>query len=78
MTGRQLIIYILTNNLEDKELFKDGKFLDFLTVDEVAVKFKVGRAVIKTWNDLGLLEGFEIGDSIFFPKDVADPRKTVK
>lgn len=29
MTGKELILYILENNLEDSEIFKDGKFLDF-------------------------------------------------
>lgn len=79
MTGRQLIIYILLNDLEDEMINKDGKFLDFLTEDEVAAKFKVGPATIKTWCSLGLVKGFfYIGDSIFFPKDIADPRKAVK
>lgn len=78
MTGRQLILYILMNDLEDDVVFKDGKFLDFLTEEEVAAKFKVGTATVKTWCTLGLVKGFKIGDSIFFPKDIADPRKAVE
>ena len=52
MTGKELILYILENNLEDSEIFKDGRFLDFLTVSEAAVKFNVGEATVKTWLDL--------------------------
>lgn len=75
MTGKQLIIYILLNNLEDEMIFKEGKFLDFLTEEEVAAKFEVGVATVRGWCALGTIKGFTIGDSIFFPKDVVDPRK---
>ena len=33
MTGRDLIIYILENELEDKPVVLDGGFLDLLTVE---------------------------------------------
>lgn len=75
MTGKQLILYILLNDLENEMIFKDGKFLDFLTEEEVAAKFEVGVATVKSWCALGQVKGFTIGDSIFFPKDIADPRK---
>lgn len=67
MTGRELIMYILQNNLEDKPVLEDGKFVGFLTVEEVAVKFNVGPATIKTWIALGLLEGMSIGNTIYIP-----------
>lgn len=67
MTGRDLIIYILQNNLEDKPVFENGKILGFLTVSEAAVKFNVGTAVIKLWYKLGILSGFKIGEEIYIP-----------
>lgn len=42
MTGRDLIIYILQNNLEDEEMFIDAKCLGFLDENDVAAKFEVG------------------------------------
>lgn len=78
MTGKELIIYILSNNLENEMIFKDGKFLNFMTKEEAAVKFEVGTATIEAWCALGLVKGFTIGDSIFFPRDMANPMKIVK
>lgn len=50
MTGRALIIYILENNLENKEIFKDGKIVGFISVSEAASKFNVGVGTVKTWS----------------------------
>ena len=36
MTGRDLIVYIMLNKLEDEQVFKDGKLLGFLTEAEAA------------------------------------------
>lgn len=46
MTGRDLIIYILANGLEDEEVFQDGKFIGFVTAGEAAAKLGVGVATI--------------------------------
>ena len=70
MTGRDLIIYILKNNLEDQPVFENGKLIGFLTVDEAALKFGVGPATIKIWYTLGVLQGIEIGGEIFIPGNV--------
>ena len=60
MTGRDLIVYILENHLENEELFNDGNFLGFLTIDEAA-------AVIALF-ELGKLPGVKIGETIYiFP-----------
>ena len=60
MTGRDLIIYILENHLENEELFKDGTFPGLLTYDEAAKKFNVGVHTIRTWVELGMLEQVSI------------------
>ena len=76
MTGRELIIYILSNNLENEEVIKDGVFVGLISEDQVAAKFGVGAATVWAWFLLGEIKGFQIGDHLYFLKDVADPRKT--
>ena len=65
MTGRDLIIYILENNLENEILFKDGKIPGLITIEEAALKFNVGFETVKLWFNLDILPGVEIGDSIY-------------
>lgn len=73
MTGRDLIIYILENNLENTKVFEDGKLLGFLSIEEVAVQFDVGIATIKVWLDVGYIKGIKFGDKIYIPvKSVSD------
>ena len=64
MTGRELIIYILQNNLEnvviDVEL--ENNTINpliplFITEQEAAIKFNVGLKTIRTWYYLGELPG---------------------
>lgn len=73
MTGRELIVYILRNNLEDKPVFEDGKFIGFLTPYEAAVKFEVGVATIKTWIDLHWIDSINIGGATYIPADADAP-----
>jgi hypothetical protein len=77
MTGKEMILYILHNNLEDTVVLKDGIFIGFMTEEEAAVKFGVGVATIRAWYACKMLEGMEIGGSLYFCKDVADPRSTI-
>lgn len=77
MTGRDLIIYILQNNLEDEPIFKDGKLIGFMTEVEAAMKFDVGCATIRAWVGLGFLKGFKIGDVLYIPANSEDPQKVI-
>ncbi len=66
--GRDLIIYILENHLEDEPICIDDRFLNLMSVGEAAVKFNVGEATIKTWYACGVLDGIRIGNEIYiFP-----------
>lgn len=77
MTGRDLIIYILTNNLEDKEVVINGVFVGFMTEDEAALKFGVGISTVRTWHNLGMIKGFEVGGTVYYPKHaVVEPLST--
>lgn len=67
MTGRDLIIYILSNGLEDKPIFEDGSVLGFLTVTEAAQKFEVGTATVTLWCSFGMLDHIRIGGQTYIP-----------
>lgn len=67
MTGKELIIYILQNNLEDEQVIADSKLLGFMTVDEAAAKFGVGVETVKTWVLLGVIEHVLMDTKIYIP-----------
>ena len=67
MTGRDLIVYILTNGLEDQPIYEDGNILGFMTAAEAAENFDVGLATIKVWVNEGTLDGVRIGDELYIP-----------
>jgi predicted transcriptional regulator len=67
MTGRELILYILQNHLEDEPVVKDGKLVGFMSVDEVASKFNVGAATVTAWIDMGFIIAVQIGNALYIP-----------
>jgi hypothetical protein len=73
MTGRDLIVYILANNLENEPIFKDGKFIGFLTAGEAAAKMNVGVATIYVWVSQKLIDGALIGDTLYIPANFEPP-----
>ena len=75
MTGKELILYILQNNLENEIVIKDSIFVWLMNEEEAAVKFGVGVATIKAWYIYGMLSGTKIGDHLYFLRNTSDPRK---
>lgn len=67
MTGRDLILYILSNGLENEPVFKNGKFIGFLTPDEVAVQKNVGLATVHAWVHQDRLESVAVREGIYIP-----------
>ena len=67
MTGRELIIYILENGLENEPVIKDGKFVGFNTASEVAVKMDVGVATVEALLSMGRLQGERVNPGIYIP-----------
>lgn len=65
MTGRDLIIYILENNLENEPIFTNSKLLGFITIEEAALKYNVGPATVKLWFDLNVIPGIKLGEEIY-------------
>lgn len=76
MTGRDLIIYILKNGLEDKQIFENGKLVGFMDVSEAALKFNVGTSTIEVWCIMGVLPHITIGMNYYIPVDAE--RKEIK
>lgn len=72
MTGRELIMYILENHLEDEQVYKDGKLMGFLTVEEAALKFNVGPETIKVWYAINALPGFKLGDELYISDRIVE------
>lgn len=73
MTGRDLVLYIVKNRLEDEEIIKDGRLLGFLSVNEVAARESVGVHTVYTWISQSKLDHVIIGDTIFIPADYRKP-----
>lgn len=73
MTGRELILYILTNGLEDEPVFKDGKFIGFITASEAAQKMDVGVATIYIWVQQKRIEGIIVGDRLYISANSESP-----
>ena len=73
MTGRDLIIYIMANGLEDEPVFKDGKFIGFKTIGEVAVGTNVGLATVHTWIHQGRLDSVAVREGIYVPANYKSP-----
>ena len=75
MTGRDLIIYILANGLENEPVFKDGKIIGLMTVEEMAVQFDVSISTVLTWYALDMIDGVIIGDRLFIFRNTKHPLK---
>ena len=65
MTGRELIMYILQNNLEDEEVFQNGIFLGCMTAETAAANLGVGTATVRAWVDIAYLDGVTINDVLY-------------
>lgn len=64
MKGRDLIIYILENHLEDKDVFEHLNITtNILTIPEAAVKLSVGEATVKALVMRGFLNSISINDT---------------
>ena len=67
MTGRDLILYILANNLENEPVFKNGKFVGFDTEESFAAKHNVGIETVRVQILMGGIDCFRSGNKIYIP-----------
>lgn len=77
LTGRDLIIYILENHLEDAPVFDDGNLIGFMTDGEAAEKFGVGVHTVRLWINEGKMTGVRLNDVVYIPANTKDPREVV-
>ena len=75
MTGRDLIVYILQNGLENEPIYEDGKILGFMNEMGAAIKFGVSTATIRVWADLNTLDAVKIGNDYYIPANAINPLK---
>lgn len=73
MTGKDFILYILQNDLEDKEFCEDGVLNWFLTAEQLANDLDVGVETVKAWYRLCMIDGVVIGGSVYFYKGTKRP-----
>ena len=67
MTGRDLIVYILANGLENEPVVKNGRIIGFLTVGEIAEKMDVGLATVHAWINQNRIPSVTVSESIYIP-----------
>ena len=75
MTGRDLIIYILENKLEEELVLDNDRLLGFMSAEEAALKYNVGIATIKLWYELKIISGVKVGEEILIPFNHSITRK---
>ena len=68
MTGRELIMYILENHLEDEPVFQNGTFVGYVSDVKFAEILGVGVATVRAWLMMGRIkDAIMIGDTMFIP-----------
>lgn len=68
MTGRELIMYILENHLEDEPVFQNGAFVGYVSDVKFAEMLGVGVATVRAWIMMGRIkDAIMIGDVMFVP-----------
>ena len=76
MTGRELMLYILENGLEDDEIIdKEGNPAGMMSPEEAAEQFEVPISTIMAWLGTGKLESFYIGGAHYIPQNAENPNK---
>lgn len=73
MTGRELILYILQNNLENEDVFRDDRFMLLKTLGEVAEECGVGKETVHTWAKLNMIPSAFIGETLYIPANYISP-----
>lgn len=69
ITGKDIIMYILKNDLVDKEVISEKSVSDILaTPEELASKFGTGVATVMAMYNMGMIKGYEIGEQVYFSR----------
>lgn len=73
MTGRELILYILENGLENEEVFNDGDFIGFMSIKEFAKRCGVGIETVRVWIYTGMIDAVQFNDKFYIPANATKP-----
>lgn len=73
MTGRDLIMFILENRLEDLTIFEDGNIPGYMTIGQAAEKWNVGEATVSTWIELGKIHAITVGNEDYIRENTKSP-----
>lgn len=69
ITGRDLIIYILRNGLEDEPVFEHGQFIGFYTIEKYAEVHGYGVETVKAKILMGQIkDAISVGSTFLIPK----------
>ena len=75
MKGKDLILYILLNNLENEEIIdENGVLIGFMTIEDAAIKYEVGISTVRAWINRCAINSTKIGENILIP--VTEQRPT--
>lgn len=67
MTCKELMLYILANDLENELVFDHGRFIGFMTIDEVALQMNIGIAAVCALIEQEMLDHICVGNALFVP-----------
>lgn len=76
MTGRDLIIFILQNDMEDMVVFEHGKIPGLLTVLEAAAKWNTGQYSVYAAHKNNQIHGVWIGNELYIYDGQENPFET--
>lgn len=66
MTGKDLIIYILDQNLENKILFDDkNNLIGYISAEKASTEYNTNIETIKMLYERNIIRGFTIDDSLY-------------
>ena len=73
MTGRELIIFVMENHLEDVTIFDGNMLPGLMTLEEAAVKWHSGRNTVEALFEMGKLPGVVIDEKIYIHENTKNP-----
>lgn len=73
MTGRELVVFIMENHLEDTTIFDGNMLPGLMTLDEAAVKWNSGRNTLKALFEMGKIPGVIIDEKIYIHENTKNP-----
>lgn len=80
MTGRDLIMFILDNHLEDTIIVADynGNFPGLISVESAAARWNTGPATVKALYFTGKIKGTEINNTVYILESQPNPFNVYK